>query len=434
MEFVIIITLILFNGILSLMETALTASRKLKLELLEEQRHKKVRIALGLMEKPINSLSAIQVGITLIGILSGVYSGDTIAKSLENYFTQFQGTAPYAGIISKTIIVIAVTYLTIVFGELIPKRIAMAYPERILQFMAKFLQLIGKICYPFSWFLSKSVNFILKIFGFKEKKESSVTEEEILAAIEQGTNEGEIQEVEQDIVGRVFDLGDRDIESMMTYRNELICIDINDNKEQVTQILHQHIHHFYPVIEESLDNLKGVISLSELFQSLLQEPFNIKPYITEAQYFPESTTAYNVLESFKKSKHYYGFVMDEFGLIQGMVTALDFTEALIGKISDTRADEETIIPQDKETWITDGQYPFYEFLSYFELEDIYPENDHNTLSGLLLEITQHIPVEGEKIQWKDFDFEIARMDGARIDKVIVKYHPTVTPAESENNE
>ena len=202
----------------------------------------------------------------------------------------------------------------------------------------------------------------------------------------------------------------------------------------MTQILHQHIHHFYPVIEESLDNLKGVISLSELFQSLLQEPFNIKPYITEAQYFPESTTAYNVLESFKKSKHYYGFVMDEFGLIQGMVTALDFTEALIGKISDTRADEETIIQQDKETWITDGQYPFYEFLSYFELEDIYPENDHNTLSGLLLEITQHIPVEGEKIQWKDFDFEIARMDGARIDKVIVKYHPTVTPAESENNE
>ena len=423
MEFIIIFSLILLNGILSLMETSLTASRKLKMEILGEQKKKKVRIALGLMENPMNSLSAIQVGITLIGILSGVYSGDTIAKSLEARIAQLDGWIPYAGAISKAVIVILVTYLTIVIGELIPKRIAMTYPESILRFMAKWLRLLGKICYPFSWFLSISVNFILKLFGFKAKKDNNtVTEEEILAAIEQGTSEGEIQEVEQDIVERVFDLGDRDIESMMTYRNELVCIDINDSKEEVNQTLLRHIHNFYPVIDENLDNLKGVISISDIFKCLQEEVFDIKPYINEAQCFPESTTAYNVLEYFKKSKRYYGFIMDEFGLVQGMVTALDFTEALIGKISNTKTDEETIIQQDDHTWMVDGQYPFYEFLAHFELEDIYPENDHNTLSGLLLEITQHIPAEGEKIQWHHFDFEIVKMDGARIDKVIVKYH------------
>ena len=432
MEFIIIIILILFNGILSLMETSLTASRKLKMEILGEQKHKKVRIATKLMENPLNSLSAIQVGITLIGILSGVYSGDTIAKSFENYLLQFNQLAPYAGIISKTVIVIAVTYLTIVIGELLPKRIAMAFPEPILRFMAKFLRFLGKICYPFSWFLSKSVNLILALFGFKEKKENNtVTEEEILAAIEQGTSEGEIQEVEQDIVERVFDLGDRDIESMMTYRNELICIDINDNKEKVMQTLLRHIHNYYPVIDDSLDNLKGVISISDVFKCLQQDVFDIKEYINEPQCFPESTTAYNVLEHFKQSKRYYGFIMDEFGLVQGMVTALDFTEALIGKISNMKTDEETIIQQDANTWLVDGQYPFYEFLAHFELEDIYPENDHNTLSGLLLEITQHIPAEGERIQWNHFDFEIVKMDGARIDKVCVKYQ---IPQSEESNE
>lgn len=432
MEYIIIIALILLNGILSLMETSLTASRKLKMELLGEQKHKKVRIALGLMEHPLSSLSAIQVGITLIGILSGVYSGDTIAKKFEIYLANFENISPYAGIISKTIIVIAITYFTIVIGELIPKRIAMAFPEPILRFMAKILKALGKICYPFSWLLSKSVNLILSLFGFKDKQDNNtVTEEEILAAIEQGTSEGEIQEVEQDIVERVFDLGDRDIESMMTYRNELVCIDINDNKETVLQTLLRHIHNYYPVIDESLDHLKGVISVSDLFKCLQQDEFDITDYINEPQCFPESTTAYNVLEYFKQSKRYYGFILDEFGLVQGMVTALDFTEALIGKISNTKIDEETIIQQDANTWLADGQYPFYEFLAHFELEDIYPENDHNTLSGLLLEITQHIPAEGEKIHWHQFDFEIFKMDGARIDKVIVKYRMPETDKKSD---
>ncbi|MBR5664306.1 MAG: HlyC/CorC family transporter [Bacteroidales bacterium] len=424
MEIIIILLLILFNGILSLTETALTASRRLKMETLDKQEKPSTRRALSLMEKPLHSLSAIQIGITLIGILTGVYSGDTVARQLEHVFANHPTIMPYAGAIAKTLVVLAITYLTIVFGELLPKRIAMTRPEKILRAMSKFLQTLDKICTPFRWLLSKSVYLVLKLFGVKEKKESGITEEEILAAIEKGTNEGEIQEVEQDIVERVFDLGDRDIESMMTYRNELVCIDINDDKQQVLKTMLEDMHSFYPVIDESLDNLQGVIALPDLIASLQQEHFDIRPHIHEAQYFPESSTAYNVLERFRTSKQYYGFVMDEFGLIQGMVTAIDFTEALIGKISAVKADEETIIQQDDETWIVDGQYPFYDFLAHFEQEDIFPENDYNTLSGLLLEMAQHIPTEGEHILWQDFNFEISKMDGARIDKVIVKRNNT----------
>ncbi len=429
MEIIIILFLILFNGILSLTETALTASRRLRMETLDKQEKPSTRRALKLMEKPLHSLSAIQIGITLIGILTGVYSGDTVAKQLELLLAGYPAIMPYAGAIAKTVVVLAVTYLTIVLGELLPKRIAMTRPEKILRIMSKFLQTLGKICAPFSWLLSKSVNVVMKMFGVKEKAESGITEEEILAAIEKGTNEGEIQEVEQDIVERVFDLGDRDVESMMTYRNELVCIDINDNKQQVLKTVLEDMHSFYPVIDESLDNLQGVIALRDLIACLQKKHFDIRPYIHEAQYIPESSTAYNVMERFRSSKQYYGFVMDEFGLIQGMVTAIDFTEALIGKISAVKADEETIIQQDEQTWIADGQYPFYDFLAHFEQEDIFPENDYNTLSGLLLEIAQHIPTEGEHILWHDYDFEISKMDGARIDKVIVKKRQEAQPDE-----
>ena len=434
MEILIILLLILFNGLLSLTETSLTASRRLKMETLSKQGKINAKRALSLMDKPINSLSAIQIGITLVGILTGVYSGDTIARSMSVYFARHAAIAPYAGMLSKAIVVVCVTYVTIVFGELIPKRVAMAHPEKILRAQANFLHALGKICSPFSWLLGKSVNTVLKLFGFKDTKDSNVTEKEILAAIEKGTLNGEIKEVEQDIVERVFDLGDRDIESLMTYRNELVCIDIHDDKQKVLDTIQQQMHRYYPVIDENLDNLWGVITLTDLIVCLQQESFDIRPHIRKAQYVPESSTSYNVLEQFKKSQEYYGFVMDEFGLIQGMVTTMDFTEALVGKISKTRADEETIVQQDADTWLADGQYPFYDFLSLFGMEDVFPENDHNTLSGLLLELTQHIPEEGEHSQWMGFDFEISRMDGARIDKILVKRLPAETQTEEPAHE
>jgi len=400
-------------------EFALVSSRKLKIEPNAKQDKKGAKKALYLIDNPDKYLSSIQMGITFIGILTGVYSGDTITQSLKDWFVNFPAFIPYASAIAKVIVVITITYFTIIMGELIPKKLGLIFPEKILLRVSGFMSFFVKICTPFTWFLRKTVDFIIKIFNIDASEVNKITEAEILAAIEQGTSEGEIQEVEQDIVERVFDLGDRDVESLMTYRNELICIDINDDVEKIHGIIYNNMHSYYPVIDGNLDKLLGVVYLRDLFDCLSKKHFDLHKYIHKPQYFPETTSAYNVLNLFKESKIYYAFIMDEFGSLQGMVTAFDIMEALVGKISHPHENEETIIQQSENTWIVDGQYPFYDFLSYFEMEDLFPDNDFNTLSGLILELTEHIPQIGEKIYWEQFEFEIIQMDSVRIDKVLV---------------
>lgn len=423
MEIFIILLLILFNGLLAMSEFALVSSRKTKLESIEKQNKKSIQRSLSFIDYPDKYLSAIQMGVTFIGILTGVYSGDTITQTLKDWLVNFPNIIPYASVFAKIIVVVCITYITIVFGELIPKKLGLIFPEKILRQISGFMTVFVKLCTPFTWFLTKSVNFIVKILNIDTSKINKVTEAEILAAIEQGTSEGEIQEVEQDIVERVFDLGDRDVESLMTYRNELICIDINDTTEKIHDIIYKNMHSYYPVIDGNLDKLLGVVYLRDLFDCLSKKQFDLKTCIHEPQYFPETSSAYTVLNLFKESKIYYAFIIDEFGALQGMVTAFDIMEALVGKISHPHENEEIIIQEGENTWITDGQYPFYDFLSHFEMEDLFPDNDYNTLSGLILELIEHIPQVGEKINWKNFEFEIIEMDGARIDKVLVTFTP-----------
>ncbi|MDD2621754.1 MAG: hemolysin family protein [Bacteroidales bacterium] len=419
MEILIIVLLILFNGFLSMSEFALVSSRKLKLETAAKQGKKGAIKALKLLEKPDNFLSTIQMGITFIGILTGVYSGDTISQYIKDWFSSFPSVALYAGLIANTIVVLVITYFTIVLGELLPKKIGLLFPDKIIQKTSGFMCFFSKLFFPFTWMLTKTVHIIMKALNITNTEENKITEQEILAAIKQGTYEGEIKEVEQDIVERVFDLGDRDVESLMTYRNELICIDINDSIENIHQIIYNHMHSYYPVIDGNLDKIMGVVYLRDLFDCLSKDNFDLQNYIHKPQYIPETTSSYNVLKLFKESKIYYAFIIDEFGSLQGMVTAVDIMEALVGKISHLSKDEETIIQLSDKTWLADGQYPFYDFLSYFEMEDLFPENDYNTLSGLILELTEHIPEVEEKIVWKNFEFQIKAMDDARIDKVLV---------------
>lgn len=433
MEILIIVVLILFNGLLSMSEFALISSKKLKIEANTSPKTPRIKKALSLIDNPDKYLSSIQIGITFIGILTGVYSGDTIAQTIKNWFTHFPHIEPYAGIIANVVVVVIITFFTIVIGELIPKKIGLIFPEKILVRISDFMTFFMKIVSPFTWILTKTVSIVFKIFHIDVSKINKITEAEILAAIEQGTYEGEIREVEQDIVERVFDLGDRDVESLMTYRNELICIDINDDVEKIHQIIYDDMHSYYPVIDGNLDKLVGAVYLRDLFNCSSQENFNLQDYIHNPQFSPETTSAYNILNLFKETKTYYAFIIDEFGSLQGMVTAFDIMEALVGKISHINENEETIIQQDENTWIADGQYSFYDFLSYFEMEDIFPENDYNTLSGLILELTEHIPQIGEKIYWKNFEFEIQQMDNARIDKILVSIIPEIEKEEDNKN-
>lgn len=419
MEIFIIVGLILLNGILSMSEIALVSARKARLELEAKRGNKSAQTALKLAGEPDRFLSTIQIGITLIGILTGLYSGEAFAYNLAEVVRHVPVLEPYALGLSKTVIVIIVTYLTLIMGELVPKRIGMGYAERVSMLVSRPMFLLSKLALPFVWLLSKSTSFVIKITGIKANEENKVTEEEIKAIVKEGFDGGEVQEVEQDIVERVFNLGDRNVGSIMTHRSDLVWLDVTDSIEKIREKVQENLFNIYPVASEKFDNIKGVVYLKDLFGRIDEPDFSLEQVIRPAQYLPENQSVYNALEQFKQARVKYGIVTDEFGGIQGIVTLKDIMEGLIGQVPEL-GEEAEITQRADGSWLVDGQYNFYDFLEYFDLEDLYAEHDYNTLSGLILEILERVPKTGETLTWLNFEFEIVDMDGARIDKVLVK--------------
>ena len=419
MEIFIIIGLILLNGILSMSEIALVSARKARLELDAKRGNKSAQTALKLAGEPDRFLSTIQIGFTLIGILTGLYSGEAFAYNLAEVVRHVPVLEPYALGVSKTIIVIIVTYLTLIMGELVPKRIGMGYAERVSMLVAKPMYFLSKLALPFVWLLSKSTSLVIKITGIKANEENKVTEEEIKAIVKEGFDGGEVQEVEQDIVERVFNLGDRNVGSIMTHRSDLVWLDVTDSIEKIREKVQENLFNIYPVASEKFDNIKGVVYLKDLFGRIDEPDFSLEEVIRPAQYLPENQSVYNALEQFKEARVKYGIVTDEFGGIQGIVTLKDIMEGLIGQVPEV-GEEAEIVQRADGSWLVDGQYNFYDFLEYFDMEDLYAEHDYNTLSGLILEILERVPKTGETLTWLTFEFEIVDMDGARIDKVLVK--------------
>lgn len=418
MEIFIIIGLILLNGILSMSEIALVSARKARLELEAKRGNKSAQTALTLAGEPDRFLSTIQIGITLIGILTGLYSGEAFAANLAEVVRHVPVLEPYALGLSKTTIVIIVTYLTLIMGELVPKRIGMGYAERVSMLVAKPMYLLSKLALPFVWLLSKSTTLVIKITGIKANEENKVTEEEIKAIVKEGFDGGEVQEVEQDIVERVFNLGDRNVGSIMTHRSDLVWLDVTDSIEKIREKVQENLFNIYPVASEKFDNIKGVVYLKDLFGRIDEPDFSLEEVIRPAQYLPENQSVYNALEQFKVARVKYGIVTDEFGGVQGIVTLKDIMEGLIGQVPEV-GEEAEITQRADGSWLVDGQYNFYDFLEYFDMEDLYAEHDYNTLSGLILEILERVPKTGETLTWLTFGFEIVDMDGARIDKVLV---------------
>ena len=304
-------------------------------------------------------------------------------------------------------------------GELVPKRIGMGYAERVSMLVAKPMYFLSKLALPFVWLLSKSTSLVIKITGIKANEENKVTEEEIKAIVKEGFDGGEVQEVEQDIVERVFNLGDRNVGSIMTHRSDLVWLDVTDSIEKIREKVQENLFNIYPVASEKFDNIKGVVYLKDLFGRIDEPDFSLEEVIRPAQYLPENQSVYNALEQFKEARVKYGIVTDEFGGIQGIVTLKDIMEGLIGQVPEV-GEEAEIVQRADGSWLVDGQYNFYDFLEYFDMEDLYAEHDYNTLSGLILEILERVPKTGETLTWLTFEFEIVDMDGARIDKVLVK--------------
>lgn len=416
MEIIIILVLIFVNGIFSMAEIAVVSSRKSKLESLTKKGDQKAKKILKIAEKPEYFLSTVQIAITAIGLVTGLYSGKSLSLPLSNILTDL-GFGLSSMWFANILVVILVTYFTLVLGELLPKKIGLNNPEKVAGLIISPMNFITKLTYPFVVVLSKSTLFLLKIFRIKKNDDSIITEDEIKQIINESTEDGEIQEVEQDIVERVFSLGDRDVSSLMTHRIDFEWFDVDDGQLQIKKKLENHIHYIYPVADKSLDNIIGVVFLKDMIK---MREGSIRNIVKEPQFLPESSSAYHALEVFKEKKISYALIIDEFGLIIGMVTMNDILESLIGSAEEIGvSDEYQMIKREDGTWLVDGQYPFFDFLSYFEIENKYQELDYNTLSGLILDLTGKIPKEGEKIYWELFCFEIVDMDIARIDKILV---------------
>lgn len=419
MELLIILTLILVNGLFSMSEISVVSSRKSKLDAQAKKGNKTARQILNVAENPDNFLSTVQIAITAVGLITGMYSGESLREPLGNFIERF-GIDPYsAEAIARVVIILVITYVTLVLGELFPKKLGMNSPEKISGIIIKPMNLLTKLFYPFVWLLSVSTQALTSIFGIK-KHNNTVTEEEIKSMINDSTEDGEIQEVEQDIVDRVFSLGDRDISSLMTHRTEFEWLDVDDVLSSIKEKLARKIHYIYPVADKTLDKIVGVVYLKDLFKNTDNNK-TIKDIMRQPQYLHESVSVYDALETFKENKIHYALIIDEFGMVEGMVTMNDILESLVGNSSEfeTEDDEDEFMERADGTFLIGGQYSFYDFLSHFDMEDVYQDNNYNTISGLLFSKIGVIPKEGEKIEWDKFVFEIVDMDSTRIDKVLV---------------
>lgn len=418
-DIITIIVLIILNGLFSMSEIALVSARKTRLSSEAKKGSRGAKIALQLIEDPDKFLSTVQVGITLIGILTGLFSGAAFANSLGDYFCELGISDNTAHQLAQILIVAIVTYLSIVIGELIPKRIGISKSEKIAIRIAPVMKLLSTITLPVIWLLSASTNIVVKLFGFKDKS-SMVTEDEIRSLIQEGTESGQVQEVEQDIMERALVMGDLTVSSIMTNRTDIVSLSPRMSNNEIKDIIHYNLHRNYPLYCENSKEVKGIVSLNDLLKALDDKNASLESIAIKPLYFPESMSVYNALDVLKNGHSDCALVCDEFGEMQGIITLRDVLEGLVGMIND-QTDDPQISPFNNSSneFIVDGQFKWYDFLSYFEAEDLYKPSSFSTVAGWFLDTYRRLPSEGESVVWHDFHFKILDMDGARIDKFIV---------------
>lgn len=418
-QVLIIFILILINGFFSMWEMSVVSSRRSRLDELLRRGNRNAKLVIELSEKPSRFLSTVQVGINLIAILTGVYGSENFTEKFTYTLTVYGVPAHYSHYLALALVVLIITFFTIVLGELVPKRIGLMNPEAIAMALSRPMMLVSKILSPFVWLLTITTEYLVKIFRIKRKSEIPVTEEEIKALLEEGTEEGSIQEIEQDIVERVFHLGDQRIGAVMTNRNDIIWLNLHDTQATTLEKITTDTHSIYPLCDGELDNLIGIVYSKDLLIAMLKDPaINLQQHVKPANLLHNNMKAYQVLEKFKEKRVHIGFVVDEFGVIEGMVTINDILDGLVGDITDP--DEPEIIQRADGSWLVDGKLAFFEFLHEFEIEDFDATDDQfHSLAGFVINRLNEIPKTGDTFEWGGFRFEIVDMDGNRVDKILV---------------
>ncbi|NJK62325.1 MAG: HlyC/CorC family transporter [Synechococcaceae cyanobacterium SM2_3_1] len=423
LEFLFILVLVLANGVFAMSETAVVSSRKARLQQQAEDGSAKAQQALDLANAPNQFLSTVQIGITLIGILSGALGGSTLSKRLSPLLQQIPGVAPFSEVLSFGLVVALITYLSLVLGELVPKRLALNNPEGIATAMAAPMQTLAKLTHPLVRLLSGSTDRVLRWTGQQKAVHSPVTEAEIQLLIEQATEAGTVEVQEQAMLERVLRLGDRRVGSLMTPRNKVSWLDLEETPPQIWHQVLESPYSRFPVCRGGLDQIAGVVQAKDLvgcdpdhclqvLQSHLQLPL----------FLPETMKTLQVLETFRSSGIHLGIVVDEYATVQGLVTLTDILEAIVGDVpSANQPEPRQVIRREDGSWLVDGLLAVETLKELLAVEDLPLEDSENyqTVGGLVIAFLGHIPQPSEHFEWERFRFEVMDMDGSRVDKVLV---------------
>jgi len=413
--------LLLLNGVLAMAETALLSVRKARLQNESNKGDKRANAVLKLTENPNQFLSVIQIGITSIDLFIGALTGATLGVWINAQLDKFPVMAPYSGVISLLVGVLPITYLSLVLGELVPKRLALRDPEEVSSVVAAPMIFFSKLFSPIVRFLSFSTESVLKLMGVKISEEPSVTEEEIQLMIDQGTEAGIFEEAEHDMVEGVFSLGDQRIYSLMTPRTDIVYLDIKDSVEEIRKKIAESEFSRFPVRQDSLDAILGIVKARDLLvRSLGGEEIRLKDLVKPAFFIPETMFASRALEIFKEKSTELLLVIDEFGGLQGLLTINDILEEIVGQIE---MEEPQATQRQDGSWLLDGMLEVDEFKEIFKLHALPHEDEYETLSGFVMVSLGQVPQTADQFEWHGLRFEVIDMDGRRVDKVLVTTLP-----------
>jgi putative hemolysin len=425
MELLIITLLLLINGVFAMFEIALVSSRKSRLE--EEAGFGSIgaRTALNLLKEPEKILSAIQVGITLIGIIAGAYGGLALAEDIAPWFRNIPSLALYADTLAVTLVVSFITYLSLIIGELVPKTIALNNPEMIASFLSPVMKIVGASTYPVVWFLSVSTKIVLKVIGIRPKKEVPVTEEELRILLKQGSELGVIEKEESQIISEVIRFGDKRASMIMVHRFDVEWIDITKTTEEIITNALKSTFSRMPACEGTVENITGVVVVKDLLaNSIKNDTFSVEDIISEPLFIPEQLPALKVLELFRTTKNHFGIVINEYGSMEGIITLHDVVENIMGDLPAIEDKSEPEFFQRPDgSYLVDGSMSIEDLKDLLHVRTLTEEDDEesgiNTVGGLAMHKLDHVPGVGNKFVLKGYQFEIIDMDGHRVDKLLI---------------
>jgi putative hemolysin len=427
MDVALLVLLILLNALFAMSEMALTAARKARLTVMVEAGETGAVAAMDLHERPTKWLSTVQIGITSIGVLNGIIGEAAFAAPLATWLHGELRVPPRAAEISATaLVVMIITFATIIFGELVPKRLGQLFPESVARHVAVPMEWLSTATRPFVWFLSACTDGVLRLLGVRDLTARSVTEEEIAASLEEGVDAGVIEAHEHQMVRNVFRLDERQIGSMMIPRTEIAWIDVDAPLEDVLAVIADQPHSRFPVCRGGLDDVIGVLPAQRLIVPLAAgQPPPLAQLLQPPVFVPETLSGMELLEHFRVSEAQLVFVVDEYGAVQGVITVRDVLEAITGEFSPASGDNAWAVQRDDGSWLMDGLIPVPELKDRLDLREL-PEEDrgrYNTLAGMIMLLLGRLPVTADNVDWEGWRFEVVDLDGKRVDKVLVTRLP-----------